>query len=61
MRNTFSTDNQPENRRGMKKHYYTAGEIADIKGVSVQTVRNWFSRNKRDMGKLREVVRYCSG
>lgn len=60
MRNLFSTENQPEKRRGRKKYYYTAKDIAEVRGVEVQTVRNWFSRKKLSMGKLGDVVKYCS-
>jgi predicted RNA-binding protein with PUA-like domain len=46
--------------RGRTKCYYTVEDIARLKGVSIQGVRNYFSRNGLKVCNLRDVVKYCS-
>ena len=47
--------------RSVKKYYYTITQVAHLKGVAIQTVRNHQQQGRVYLEDLGSVVRYLKG
>ena len=54
----WTIENRWNKGKSYKKHTYTIDDVARLRGVSIQTVRNYFSKYRLDIDSLQDVVKY---